>query len=69
MSITVKVEKILTEDEWYFLKFPIQDERGNQADSEGPGYFDDNLDDWIKFWYSKGYRFVKLDSSEENKNG
>lgn len=44
------IEKILTTEEWYFL--PEED--------DDPGYFDDNLDKWIEYWYSKGYRLVKL---------
>lgn len=60
---TIKVEKVLTEDEFYFdLDFPLYDENEDwiEYDPPQPGYFDDNLDDWIKFWYSQGYRMVKL---------
>ena len=57
----IDVVNVLTEKEWYFLDFSTYDEDGYQIhDPDDPGYFDDNLDDWIKYWYSKGYRFVKM---------
>ena len=69
---TIRVEKVLTEDEFYCLEeeYPdmTEDYKWITYDPPKPGYYDDNFDEWVKFWYSKGYRMVKLyDSSNSTK--
>ena len=53
----IDVEKVLTAEEWYFL--PEED--------DDPGFFDGNLDKWIEYWHSKGYRLVKLKEMSESR--
>lgn len=49
----IKVEKVLTEADFNALF-------KTHPDDGAPSYVDSNEDEWIDFFYKKGYRMVKL---------
>lgn len=50
--------KVLKEEEFYDLMCPMSDDETGK-----PGQFDDNEDEWVKWFYSKGYRLVDFGQS------
>jgi len=56
-SDEIKVEKVLTQEEFDDLFFFISPEDQKKGK---PGFFDGNSDEWIKWLYENNYRLVKL---------